>query len=114
MTRFFTILAASLIAAAAAAGEITLEREIQAGSLHDGGVDMVVYYVDQHDHFEVVATYVSDTTQPARIRMGLMDGDATTFGLPGFAGRTYSFSRTGDIVRVRSDLVGTSVAQAAN
>ena len=74
MTRFFTTIAATLIATSAAAGEVTLEREIQAGSLHEGGVDMVVYYVDHQDHFEVVATYVSDTTDPARIRMGLMDG----------------------------------------
>ena len=74
MTRFASMLtvAASLtVATFAEAGEIALSQPIQAASLHDKGVDMVVYYTDETSHFEVVATYVTaPAAEPRRMRMG--------------------------------------------
>jgi len=55
----FTI--AALIPSIGFADTISLSIPYEAASLHDGDVDMVVYYVDHPDHFEVVATYVSKT-----------------------------------------------------
>jgi|GEM_PF-1172863 len=96
----FTI--AALIPSIGFADTISLSIPYEAASLHDGDVDMVVYYVDHPDHFEVVATYVSktDLTSPSRMRMGLMDGDATNFALPGLTHLSYEFARDGDVVTV--------------
>lgn len=114
MTRAFHALASLFLATSATAGEIVLEAEIQAASLNDGGVDVVVYYVEQPDHFEVVATYVekSDPTAPARMRMALTDGTSATFALPGLPGTAYTFSRAGDEVRVMATPNGTRLAHS--
>lgn len=111
MIRIFSTVAAAIFASAIAAEEITLKSEIEGRSLHGGGVDMAVYYLDRQDHFEVVATYISPAYGPARIRMGLVDGDSTTFGLPGLSGRTYTFARIGDEVHVSTEAVPQRVAR---
>lgn len=92
----------------AAADTVSLTKEMQAASLHVGGIDMVVYYVEQPDHFEVVATYATQTapTLASRFRMGLSDGDAVAFAMPGKAHVTYSFARSGDGVEVGAEFVG--------
>lgn len=109
MTRFPTIriltaaafVAAALSAAAASADEAVLTQPIQAGSIHEAGVDMVVYYTRAGDLLEVTATYVSEREPaPQRMRMGLADGDAVSFGLPGEAKIAYGFSRDGDTVTI--------------
>lgn len=110
-------LAAGLIATPAFSAEIELTKEIQGASLHETGVDMVVYYTKDDQILEVVATYVEDgdANNPSRMRMGLMDGDKVTFALPGRKETNYTFSRTGKTVRVKSTPTGhvTKVAQAA-
>lgn len=86
----------------ARADAIRLESAHAAASLHDGGVDMVVYYREHPDHFEVVATYMPHVGpyDPHRLRMGLSDGDAVSFGLPGYISTLYRFSRSGNVVAV--------------
>jgi hypothetical protein len=92
---------------------ITLEKPIACASLHTGGVDLAVYYVDRGDHFEVVGTYAPHdlTAEPARFRMALHDGDGAGFGLPGMATAVlYKFSRTGSAVEVEATYVGEGFA----
>ncbi len=112
------VLPATLLACisgiAAQADQINLTAPMQGASLHEGGVDMAVYFLDQKDVFEVVATYV-DTTEPydpARLRMGLTDGDAVHFSLPGLRHVFYTFERTGDSIRVSAEPSSTAIAQS--
>jgi len=110
----FATLAATLFAATSAfAGEITLNAEMEAASLHEAGVDMVVYYTDADTHFEVVATYVEPMAkdEPLRLRMGLTDGDKVTFSLPSLPETNYTFARVGEIVSVTAVPNGEVVAQ---
>jgi hypothetical protein len=103
---------AAIMATSAAADTITLNTPMQAASVHEGGIDMVVYFADKGDHYHVIATY-ADTQAPfapARIEMGLMDGDDVSFGLPGLTHVTYAFERSGDQVSVSADLIGDTVA----
>ncbi|MFA3920957.1 hypothetical protein [Ruegeria hyattellae] len=88
--------------AAISAESIHLKAQLAGASLRAGDIDMVVYYVDHGDHFEVVATYAlnNDPYEPARLRMGLSDGDSVSFGLPGQTGYLYRFSRDGSSVAV--------------
>lgn len=99
------------------AAEIELSREIQGASIHEDGVDMVVYYTRAGDLLQVVATYVAedDARSPSRIRMGMADGDRVKLALPGRKGLHYAFSRTGDSVRVVTEPVSGSIkiAQSA-
>lgn len=95
---------------AVAAGEIKLTKEIQGASLHEDGVDMVVYYTKEGEIFEVVATYLTDDSAdgPARIRMGLMNSDRVTFALPGRPEMNYTFFRHGSTVRVETTPTGAA------
>ena len=102
MNRFFTAVAiAAVSATAATAEEITLGAPLQAGLLHENGVDMAVYYDETETGFAVVATYIShDRFSPARFSMTLADGDAVSFGLPGEPQAYYTFAREGADVSV--------------
>lgn len=102
LTPIFFALSIAFSPLQASADTINLTAPLQAASLHDGDVDMVVYYLEHKDHFEVVATYLDQATidQPSRLRMGLGDGDATTFSLPGLTHVSYSFERSGNSVSV--------------
>ena len=94
------ILAAALLAAPAAAEEVTLTAPIQAGSLHDGPLDMVLYYLPVAGGLlEVTGTYAPKGGGEAqRFVMGLSDGDAVSFGMPGYPQATYRFARVGATV----------------
>lgn len=94
------------------AGEIKLNTAMEAASLHEAGVDMVVYYMDADTHFEVVATYVEPTAkdEPLRMRMGLNDGDQVTFSLPEHPATNYTFARTGATVSVNAVPTGDQIA----
>jgi hypothetical protein len=119
MTPHLHYLAAALILGAAGfaapdtrADSIRLDRPMAGASLHAGGVDMTVYYVAHDDHFEVVATYVQQDGpyDPARLRMGLSDGDDVSFGLPGLPGVLYRFARDGRSVTVDAASSGRAAA----
>ncbi len=115
MTFKFALTTAAAIFAATSvfAGEITLNAEMEAASLHEAGVDMVVYYTDADTHYEVVATYVEPRAkdEPLRMRMGLVDGDEVTFALPMLPETAYTFARKGTVVSVKATLQGAIVAQ---
>ncbi len=98
------------MAAPAVAEEATIGRPIEAGSLHKGRLDMVVYYVPvDGDLLEVTATFApKDGGDPHRVVMGLADRDSVAFSMPGYQDLLYTFSRSGDEVTVST---GTDMHQ---
>jgi len=104
------ILAAMLLAAPTAAEEVTLAAAVQAGSLHDGPLDMVLYYVPVAGGLlEVTGTYASKAGGKARrFVMGMSDGDAVSFAMPGYPQATYRFVRTGATVTTAVGVSGAA------
>ncbi|TIP79583.1 MAG: hypothetical protein E5X60_37760, partial [Mesorhizobium sp.] len=100
-----SVLATLFLAAPAFTEETTIGRPIEAGSLHEGNLDMVVYYVPaEGDRLEVTATFAPKTGgDPQRVVMGLADGDSVAFSMPGHRGPLYAFSRSGEEVTVSSE-----------
>ena len=100
-----SLLAALFLATPAFAEEATIGRPIEGGSLHEGHLDMVVYYVPvDGDLLEVTATFAPKTGgDPQRVVMGLADGDSVAFSMPGRRGSLYAFSRSGEEVTVSSE-----------
>lgn len=97
----------------ASADTITLSAPLNGASLHEGGVDMNVYYTAAADRgFEVVATYapVAAPAEAARLRMVLEDGDSVRFALPGHDEAIYAFQRNGAAVAVSVQPVPTAAA----
>lgn len=90
-----------LPASPAAADSIRLETPMAAASLHDGGVDMVVYYLERGGDLHVVATYAAQRAPdaPARLRLDLTEGGHMSFQLPGVM---YSFARAGTSIAVEA------------
>ena len=85
-------------AAPAQAEEVTISRTMAAGSLHEGPLDMVAYWMDGPEgSLELTATFRDRATddEPMRIVMPMRDGDSLSFGMPGYRGPLYSFARTG-------------------
>jgi hypothetical protein len=111
------VAASAIFPTAAASGEarIQLEAPLAAASLHEGRVDMVVFYLEHDDHFEIVATYAERDAayEPMRLRMGMADGDAVSFGLPGHGDVLYRFAREGtDVVVTATDVDTIPVSPA--
>ncbi len=100
-----SVLAALFLAAPAFAEEATIGRPIEAGSLHEGHLDLVVYYVPvEGDLLEVTATFAPKIGgDPQRVVMGLADGNSVAFSMPGHRGPLYAFSRSGEEVTVSSE-----------
>lgn len=100
-----SLLAALFLATPALAEEITVGRPIEGGSLHEGNLDMVVYYVPADgDLLEVTATFAPKTGgDPLRVVIGLADGDSVALSMPGHQDSLYAFSRSGEEVTVSSE-----------
>ncbi|WFU90934.1 hypothetical protein QA644_22065 (plasmid) [Rhizobium sp. CC1099] len=100
-----SLLAALFLATPAFAEEATFGRPIQGGSLHEGHLDMVVYYVPvDGDLLQVTATFAPKTGgDPLRVVMGLADGDSVAFSMPGHRDSLYAFSRSGKEVTVSTE-----------
>jgi hypothetical protein len=100
-----SLLAALFLATPAFAGDVTMERPIEAGSLHAGRLDMVAYYVPvDGDRLEVTATFASKAGgDPLRVVMALADGDKVAFSIPGYQDSLYAFSRSGEKVTVSTE-----------
>ncbi|MET3579283.1 hypothetical protein ABID19_002308 [Mesorhizobium robiniae] len=100
-----SLLAAMFLATPAFAEEATLGRPIEGGSLHEGNLDMVVYYVPvDRGLLEVTATFAPKIGgDPLRVVMGLADGDSVAFSLPGHQDSLYAFSRSGEEVMVSTE-----------
>ena len=89
--------------APAEAEEVTISKAIAAGSLHEGALDMVAYWIELPDGaLEVTATFRGreTTDEPMRIVMPMQDGDALAFGMPGYEGSLYSFARSGQAISI--------------
>ena len=98
----------AIASTAASAGSATLSSPMVGITLQSRDVDMSLYFIEiAGGRYEVVATYVGDTTpnDPGRLVMSLADGDSASFGLPGHPGVLYGFSRTGSSVTVSDILV---------
>ena len=100
-----SLLATLFLATPAFAEEVTIGRPIEGGGLHEGRIDMVVYYVPvDGELFEVTATFApKGAGDPLRVVMGLADGDSVAFSVPGHQGPLYAFSRSGKEVTVSSN-----------
>ena len=97
------------------AEEVTISRALAAGSLHDGPLDMVAYWAEIPDGaLEVTATFRNPATddEPMRVVMPMQDGDALAFGMPGYEGSLYRFSRAGQEVTISVESEARSFAQA--
>jgi hypothetical protein len=103
-----SLLAALFLATPALSEEATIGRAIEVGSLHEGRLDMVAYYVPVDDDlFEVTATFApKGAGDPLRVVMGLADCDSVAFSIPGYEDARYAFSRSGEelTVSVENDL----------
>ncbi|MBZ9890985.1 hypothetical protein LB559_23940 [Mesorhizobium sp. BR1-1-3] len=99
-----SLLAALFLATPALAEEATIGRPIEGGSLHQGHLDMVAYYVPNGDLLEVTATFAPKAGgDPLRVVMGLANSDAVAFSIPGYPGSLYAFSRSGKEVTVSTE-----------
>lgn len=100
------------LAGAAQAEEISIAQPLTAGSLHEAGVTMTVYYDDATETAaDVVATYVENGrgTAPARLYMTLETGDQVAFALPGKPQTLYSFAMTDEGLTVATASVATQL-----
>jgi hypothetical protein len=100
-----SLLPALFLATPAFAEEVTIGRPVEGGSLHEGRLDMVVYYVPvDGDLLEVTATFAPKAGgDPLRVVMGLADRDSVAFSMPGYQDLLYTFSRSGEEVTVSSE-----------
>ena len=100
-----SLLAALFLATPALAEDVTVERPVEAGSLHAGRLDMVAYYVPvEGDRLEVTATFApKGGGDPLRVVMALADGDKVAFSMPGYQDSLYAFSRSGGTVTVSTE-----------
>ncbi|TIQ32497.1 MAG: hypothetical protein E5X48_25845 [Mesorhizobium sp.] len=100
-----SLLATLLVATPALAEETNIGHPIEAGGLHEGRLDMVVYYVPvEGDLLEVTATFApKGGGDPQRVVMGLADRDSVAFSLPGYQDSLYAFSRSGEEVTVATE-----------
>ncbi|KMK65349.1 hypothetical protein [Puniceibacterium sp. IMCC21224] len=103
---------AALSATAAVADDISLTAPQMGATLHEGGIDMSVYWTDTGAGYEVVATYTPgvSTYAPRRMIMLMQDGDAVAFGVPDARDVFYRFARVGDSVQVSADRTGLQFA----
>ena len=104
-----------LIALPAMADEVSIDAPIEAGSLHEGRLDMVAYYETDGDQLKLTATFMDkDGGDPFRIVMGLADKDAVSFSMPGYPGWLYGFARDAAVVRLSSKPVQAPTDVAVN
>ncbi len=108
-----TTLLGVALATAAMAESTTMYRPIQAGSLHEGPLDMVAYWVPLDDEgYELTATFIGRMAgdQPMRIVMRMDDGDELSFAMPGYRTAQYRFERDGAAVAASVELTSNHVA----
>ena len=109
-------LSSATLIAPAQAEDVTISRELAAGSLHEGPLDMVAYWLEgPGGALEVTATFRDRATddEPMRIVMPMQDGDALAFGMPGYAGSLYSFARSGKELNISVETNPDRIASMA-
>jgi hypothetical protein len=110
------ILLAATNFASVQAEEVTISHALAAGSLHEGPLDMVAYWLDGPDGaLELTATFRDRTTddEPMRVVMPLQDGDALSFGMPGYQALLYSFARADQKIRISVEVMPAMIATTA-
>ena len=110
------VLLGSTLMAPAQAEEVTISQAIAAGSLHDGPLDMVAYWIEvADDALELTATFRDRATddEPMRIVMPMQDGDALAFSMPGYEGSLYSFARSGQEISISVEVMPATIASAS-
>ena len=110
------ILLGSTSMAPAQAEEVTISQALAAGSLHDGALDMVAYWLDGPDGaLELTATFRDRATddEPMRIVMPMQNGDALSFGMPGYEDSLYSFARSGQQITISVEVEPNRIARMA-
>lgn len=111
---FIASLAATLISPVQAE-EVTISRTLAAGSLHEDALDMVAYWTEVPDGaIEVTATFRDRATndEPMRIVMPLQDGVDLAFGMPGYEGALYNFTRSGQEIMISVETEASTIASA--
>jgi hypothetical protein len=111
-----TALLGSTLMAPAQAEEVTISRALAAGSLHEGALDMVAYWIEVPDGaLELTATFRDRATsdEPMRIVIPMQDGDALAFGMPGYDDSLYSFARSGQKISISVEVEANRVARMA-
>jgi hypothetical protein len=106
------LLGATLITPAHAE-DVTISQALAAGSLHDGALDMVAYWLKVPDgSLELTATFRdrAKDDEPMRLVMPMQDGDALAFGMPGYEGALYSFARSGQEISISVEIEPDSIA----
>lgn len=107
-----TIIGLSL-ATGALAETATMSTPLQAGSLHQGPLDMVAYWVPlEGQGYEVTATFIGRLAgdEPMRVIMNLEEGDDVAFSMPGYRTALYHFVRSDDAVDVSVSSTASVVA----
>ena len=107
------VLLGTTMVASARAEEVTISHALAAGSLHEGALDMVAYWLDGPDGaLELTATFRDRETddEPMRIVMPLQDGDALSFGMPGYEASLYSFARSGQEITISVEVMPAIMA----
>jgi hypothetical protein len=115
MLALAVLLGATTIASARAE-EVTISQALAAGSLHEGALDMVAYWLEGPDGaLELTATFRDRATddEPMRIVMPMQDGDALSFGMPGYEASLYSFARTGQEITISVEVMPAMIASAS-
>ena len=115
MLALAVLLGATTIASARAE-EVTISQALAAGSLHEGALDMVAYWLEGPDGaLELTATFRDRATddEPMRIVMPMQDGDALSFGMPGYEASLYSFARTGQEITISVEVMSDRIATTA-
>ncbi len=111
------VISAAIIGAmfttAAGAEDAALVKPIQAGSLHEGPLDMVAYYVPlRNEAYEVTATFIGRMPgdQPMRVVMKMDEGDDVSFAMPGYRSAQYRFQLSEGSVDISVDFNTDQVA----
>ena len=110
------ILLAATNFASVQAEEVTISHALAAGSLHEGPLDMVAYWLDGPDGaLELTATFRDRITddEPMRVVMPLQDGDALSFGMPGYPSLLYTFARVQSDVTISVVSTSSTIATEA-
>ncbi len=97
------------------AEEVTISKPMAAGSLHEGPLDMVAYWMDSPEgSLELTATFRDRATddEPMRIVMPMQDGDALSFGMPGYEASLYNFARSGQAITIGVEIEPDKFAAA--
>lgn len=102
----------SAVFGAAHAAELSLPTPLAAKTLHEGGVDMTLYWQKNGDLAEVTTFYVASnrTFEPKRVVLALADGEAVSFALPDARQVFCQFSRTGDVIDVSATRIWQDLA----